>query len=417
MGVPIVIEEMGKPYVDIAVLAGFLISLVFLARRKLTPASIVVAGTSAGFMIGAKSFAAFSFLVLFGFLIFRVFLLKSGFPARLRKIEIKSSIRLILTYVVCCILFGGYFYIRNMVLTGNPTAIFKVELMGVELFHGERDVAGTMANAQIVGKGIYEALHSGREFPLIMAGLFDPQRYFHTIGGGGALWIVLMIPAILFAVVYAVIRRRWLLVAIVISCIIPMLCFKYDRVMMRYYIQIIGAGTTAFGYLLTLLSRTRYRRLLLSIAVVLMGLMISLTSPPTGWRVKVDDIRLARSAPYMARDRYVYYHSWGDPRFANALKIVVQPGTTLALADELPGYANLAGWNAGYSNRVVWVAWPGSGDEWESNLRKAGAQAIYVSNSNDGLGWAKSHPSSFETVYESSNLGAIFKLVPVDTGQ
>jgi hypothetical protein len=216
---------------------------------------------------------------------------------------------------------------------------------------------------------------------------------------------------VILALIWATIRKKWRVVAILATCLLPFLLFKYNRLWVRFHFQIIGAGTTSLAYLLTTLHLTPYRRALIAIAAALVVFEVFVGSPAPPWQLKPDDIGNAKVRPGLENtDRFIDFRSWGDARFAAAIKQVEQPGTTFALAAELPDYRNLAAWNPNYTNRVVWINWQGSGPEWETRLNQSKANAVYTAPGDAPLVWAGSHPERFQLIAQNPKLGAIFRI-------
>jgi len=407
--VPTVYHMMWKGMVDLAMMGGTIAAAAFLARRRLNPTACAVAGCAAGFVFGSKGSSVYFFVPLVLLLLYRLFPLGMDGFRHARTQRLKGIVWALLTFGLMSFLFGSYFYLRNWVTTGNPTGIYTVDVAGLRLFEGSADVGEAHFSRELLGAQLYDALNSGPEWPIVFDGFFDPQEVLfqgNRIGGWGPAWTILLLPAIPIALIWALLRRRWNVIAIIVCCLLPFFLFKYNHTWTRYHLPIIAAGTTAFAYLLALLGRSRYRRQLIALAVLFTFLGIVISGPQN--IVSVKDIAQARKQPYLQGDRYFFMGSFGDRSFVRSLNLVRDPGTTITLMDGAPKGKTLAMWNQSFTNRVIWVAWPGSGEKWEGALRETGADAVYIRSRPDAIKWATNHPDRFLKIYSSPDLGAIF---------
>ena len=409
--IPTVFHQMWMAMVDIAVMGSMLTSLAFLARRRLTACTLALAGLSAGFMMGTKGSTAYLFTGIMLFLIYRLLPLGMDAFRHSPNVRRRGILGALVIFGVMAFAFGSYFYLRNWVLQGNPTGEYVVKVGPLVLFEGEMELGSEHFSRELVTPELYDALEEGPEWPIVFDGFFDPQLRFYQgnrIGGWGAPWAVLMLPAIPVALIWALLRRRWSVLAIVLACVLPYLLFKYNHTWTRYHLPLIGAGTTAFGFILTTVSRTQFRRPLLVVAIVCMALTVYLAG--FHGRLEPSDIFEARQNPYQQSDRFGSFGHWGDKRFSTALQRAQLPGTTLAFTRIPPTQKILALWNPAFTNRVVFVQYESDGEAWEADLRAAGADAVYVGPDSAQMEYARTHPQSFEPLYEGTK-GGVYKLI------
>ncbi|MCK4792879.1 MAG: hypothetical protein KAV87_54620, partial [Desulfobacteraceae bacterium] len=273
LSVPILIFMQWNTMVDLAVLGSNVCAIAFLARKRLTIASIVLAGIAAGFMVGTKGTAAYNYFALLLLLAYRSLPLGMNGFKYVMGAKLRPTLSVLIVFLLVSFAFGSYFYLRNWVLTGNPTGFYNVEFAGVTLFEGTQDV-DIHFNRGMMKPVLYDALKNGSEWPIVFDGFFDPQLGFsigNRIGLWGAVWTILLLPAVPFAFLWALFRKRWQVIAIIITCLLPYFLFKYNHTWLRYHMIVLVAGTTAFGYLLSLLGRTRIRGLLLVVAAMMMA--------------------------------------------------------------------------------------------------------------------------------------------------
>ncbi len=135
---PAVIAQIANPYVDIIFTSLFLLSVEFLLLywKKEKKIMLVLLATSLGLLYGIKSLAIpYGLLILFplAFVPFRRF----GCIAQRLLIPLVGIVTL-----------GGFWYIRNLIVTGNPTYPLTVDILGHTIFPGMFDWA-----AQLQGYG------------------------------------------------------------------------------------------------------------------------------------------------------------------------------------------------------------------------------------------------------------------------
>lgn len=410
--VPTVHDQMWTAMVDVAVMGMVLTAFAFLSRKNVDPVSILIAGLAAGFIAGSKGSGIYLFISLLLYLAFRLAMPGETGCENERSKRLKQIISSVAIFCGLTLILGSYFYLRNWVTTGNPTGSFDVEIFGLTLFSGEKVWQDVIFNPVNAGPVLYEAGHSGSEWPIVFDGFFDPQTYMAggNIGGWGSTWTVLLLPAIPIVLAQCVIKRNWKFLAFMVTAILPYFLFRYNHTFVRYHLQILAIGTVAFGYMLTNLDAPRIRRLLLGIALVLTVLTVFLAGAKKQGILMPRDIARAREVPYSENYRGVLSSDFIEPVFFDALAQVQEPGNTLALSDSLPKFMNLAAWNPDYTNRVVWVEWVGNGEEWVRELHEKGADAVYLPPGSEALQWLMTNPSGFELLSHDRNHGAILEI-------
>ena len=415
LSVPTVLHMMSRSLVDVAVMGAGHIAFAFLCRRKLTPVAVAIAGLATGFLLGGKGSSIYVFLPILLLLIYRLIFNNPDNPEG--KSNFKVAIKPLLIFLGLSFLFGSYFYIRNWILVGNPTGDFTVEILGVTIFQGEHTVQESIFFRDNVGPEIYDRLiEIGTEWPIVFDGFFDPAPYIHTdkIGGWGAAWTILMLPAIPIAFLIAIFKKRWNLLFLLAMLILPYFLFHYNHISIRFHLHNLVAGTTAFAVVLTELRGTRFQRPVLVIAAITMLFGLYIASSPKPSQTVPRDLDWARSVPYHENYRYTFFRNIVDPDFQAHMETVQEPGSTLALSEIVSYGMNLGAWNSTFTNRVVWVGWEGDGTAWETELSKNGADAVYVGPDSEQGWWAYEHPERFELVFYDESNGGIFRIIDWD---
>ena len=403
--VPTVHDQMWTAMVDVAVMGMTLAAFAFLSRKKIDIPAIFIAGLASGFIVGSKGSGIYIFISLLLYLLFRLINQKRSVT------EKKAAWKSVGWFIFLTLILGSYIYIRNWITTGNPTGAFDVELLGLKLFSGEKVWQDVIFNPVNAGR-LYELVHSGSEWPLVLDGFFDPQTYMAggNIGGWGPVWTILMLPAIPIVLIFAILKRKWTLVVLFILLILPFFLFRYNHTFVRYHLQLLAVGTTSFGIILTSFRHTRIRRSLLGVAIVCTLLTVVLAGAKKHGILMPGDISEARNVPYSQNYRGILFSEMIEVEFLETLALVQEPGTTLALSESLPEFMNLAAWNPTFTNRVVWVEWKGDGDLWLSELKSKGADAVYIKPESDPLRWILDNPEGFELVSYNNKFGGILKI-------
>jgi len=410
LSVPVILHMQWKEMVDLAIMGATLASLAFIARNRITYMSVVLAGVMTGFILGTKGSTIYFVVPIAILLIYRMFPLGMNGFKFVKKSRFKFSTGVLLTWIVLTFIFGSYFYLRNWVETGNPTGFYNVDIAGYRFFEGTDNVEDHFSEGLLNPK-IYDALEEGPEWPIVLDGFFDPQTFFtqgNRIGGWGPVWTLLILPAIPIALLWALIRRRWKVLAIVICCLLPFFLFKYNHTWTRYHLIVIGGGIISFAYILSLLRQTQLRSLLLGIACAMMLLGLFISGSQT--IVSPEEINEARRAPYEESDRYIFFDSWNSSGFSEAQKTVLEAGTTVGLAHRAPYNKTLAFWNPYFTNRVLWTPWETPGTAWHATLVSKHVNYLYVAVHTGVEEYAVRNPQLFDLIYKD-NRGSLFQVV------
>ena len=406
--VPSVFQQMWVTKNDVAVMGVVLASIAFLSDKNLSFWSLILGGAAAGYSLGTKGP-----YYLFGILAFFIYrLLDVGLKTK--NYQPRWNLKACGIFLGTIFITGTYFYFNNWIHFGNPLGLFKVQIGPWVIFPGE-DPMEELFKPTAWGATLHEALKKGPVGPIIIDGFFDPASVSYSmnrIGGWGNVFTVLLLPALPVAFIWSILRRRWMIPAIVIALFIPYFMYEpIQRVMTRYHLQLAGAGIACFAFLLSKLRGTWIRTLIVGITCLSMALAIFLSGPPT-YHVIIDPARIyeARQKPYSQRNRLAFFDKqWNDPPFVRALQESEKPGTTIAFTHVPPLDKTLVLWNRTFSNRVVYVEWKGDGDEWVKRLRKAKANAVYCGPNSDAAKWARNDRENFITLYYGVN-GGVFQL-------
>jgi len=135
--IPNIFKQLEIAYIDIIVCALYLASFYFVLklRDEFKYSYAVMAGVSLGLLVGVKSLALVYSLTLF-LPLFLILIRNKGFRPL-------GALLIVLSVVL---LLGGYSYIKNFIITGNPLYPIDVTVLGKTLFKGVIDKASYSAH-------------------------------------------------------------------------------------------------------------------------------------------------------------------------------------------------------------------------------------------------------------------------------
>jgi len=205
-------KQLEIAYVDVIVAALFLsgmnFSLIF--YKHFDKKSLILFSICIGMLAGTKIIALPH--VFIAFLFFLYFLFRNQRRSTVNKIMFFACLS-----AVFMIIFGGFSYLRNFILTGNPFYPIDVKLFGVRFFKG------------VMGTGFIDAANNDFSFAKFL---------FHE--GVGAGFIIFVIPGIILAAIKIVKKRLFNNPISLFYILIPALYLAY-----RY---IVGVPNVRYLY-------------------------------------------------------------------------------------------------------------------------------------------------------------------------
>ena len=220
--VPNYFRQLEFGYSDIMVASLFLIALNFLLslENEFKLKNLLLASISLGLLLGTKTVSLPYACVLF---IFMAII----FGGQIFKRNIKIVFGYFFTLVLFLFIFGGFGYIRNFLLTGNPLYPLDFKVFGKTVFNG------------VMAATTYRAHWSQYDYNL-------SKLFFHE--GMGLQFIILFIPGILLALPVAFIKERRILtikkVFIYLLPILLYLVFRYliPQLWVRFLYPFLGVS-------------------------------------------------------------------------------------------------------------------------------------------------------------------------------
>jgi hypothetical protein len=427
---PIVILQSTTNYVDVAVSMLFLMAVNFLIvdmpcrkgldsrpcegnaerasfQKRHIPTAM--AGLTAGILLGSKGSGPLFAAILSAVVIIREFIVQYNAVAlsRWMKISVTTFRFYVFYFFIPVLLMGGYWYIKNWIIYGNPVYPMEISFLNNTIFKGLYQGIVEPAPA------IINELHPVTRPLYVWLEKVQYYLYDSRLGGLGPIWFILFLPSIVFSFVYALIRRHYWF--IVLFMVVASTFLMYPRNWNpRYVIFIIGPGAISFGLVFDYFGeRNNIFRI---VALLLAGYTFLISNSPcvTPRQIKkfihlpaVERI-IAAQAPFnidlQARQDYGYW-TWINRN--------ITQGETLAYAFD-PLFLSPM-WNSAFSSKVVYI----KADDYKQWLNKLGEHNVtYIlmrKNSEEdkwvererkiffAVGWMTARKEKFKIVYSDDN--------------
>ncbi|HDH13089.1 MAG TPA: hypothetical protein ENG83_12970, partial [Nitrospirae bacterium] len=284
---PVIILQSTMNYVDIAVSVLFLIAINFLMRddreKRTTP--VLLSGLATGILLGSKGSGPIFLIVLSAAILIHELTgyfnlvkprsnLSSNIPdKKCRNGFVKDSL---ITYMVnfmpAVLLLGGYWYIKNWMLYGNPVYPMEVSFFNITLFKGL--YGGIIDSAP----GILDKLPWLQGLFYVWLERVEYYLYDSGLSGFGPMWFILYLPSLVFSIVYAIKWKRYNFLFIGAILIVTFLLYPRNW-NTRYVIFIVGLGALSFG--LVLENFNRRAGILKVIALLIAGYVFFSANSPS----------------------------------------------------------------------------------------------------------------------------------------
>jgi hypothetical protein len=266
--IPVNINQSVTSYVDTAYAscaAGLIAILVNMSKkRNLVWKGIIIFGAALGLTLGTKStgleLSGFAMLTLAGIWTRDVFVPNPVLemrhePRQLVKMTIQR-LAFLLAIVLIALPGGGYWYIRNYIMTGTPFYPVGVTILGHTLFPGlsisetvsEYSMLPTQMKDQLpIVRVFYTWAQGFKAWPLSIKG------YDSRIGGLGYLWLFACIPSIFITIFsfakFTPDQKRSLLILVGVT--VSTFIFTPENWWTRFTIWIYTLGLPCFALVLT----------------------------------------------------------------------------------------------------------------------------------------------------------------------
>ncbi|MBI5666051.1 MAG: hypothetical protein HZC49_13335 [Nitrospirae bacterium] len=424
---PVLMLQSTINYVDAAVSMLLLVAVNFLMYddveshmagndlngpvKRRTP--LLLAGLSAGLLLGSKPTGPVFIIVMLGIIAIQE-AVKLNVIFAGRSHLLKGSLK---DYSICflmpAILIGGYWYMRNWILYGNPVYYMDVSIFNIQLFKGLKSdwvesAPQIINNLNYLTRLLYVWLERVGYY------LYDSR-----LSGFGPVWFVLFLPSIIIALAHALIKKKYRFLFTGAILLLTFLVHPRNWTT-RYVIFIVGLGALSFGFVFEYF----YKRenVLKIIALLLAGYTLLTVNSPCIMPEKIREFvalqagerTLSRHKPFnidsKVRDEYGYW-IWIENNIAD--------GDTLAYTfvdtglDTSRPFFLAPLWNSGFSNKVVYAK-SGTYEEWLKELGSVNAGYILIRRGSIEDQWIEKERRLFYSLSWMGNMKEKFEIMYSD---
>lgn len=253
---PIVLANSLTAYVDMAFAAMCLILTFFTLRHTYEPraAHLALAGLAGGLCIGMKStgvvYVALALAILSGSYAWRWWRPEAKRLRKTRARVLSDLVTATALFALPTLAFGVYWYARDWVNFGNPVYPYTITLFG-RVFPGLGSVQDILVKQQTPPQ--WANLPSWRQavasWQTDLPGQVTTYGYDQRLGGFGAQWLLLELPALALFTLYALWKRLDLCFTLVAPTLIVFLVQPASW-WSRYMVFIVGPASVALFFLL-----------------------------------------------------------------------------------------------------------------------------------------------------------------------
>lgn len=408
---PIIVLQSSTNYVDIAVSVLFLMALNFLLSsdgdkgKEQSPGPSVIsyeqrktqgilAGLSAGILLGSKGSGPLFAIVLSAAFIVRELIRRFKHSnhrnAGTSGTVTATAVSYITVFLIPVFLIGGYWYIKNWVVYGNPVYPMDVSLGNLTLFKGL--YKGIIEPAPAIINELKPAIR-----PLyVWVENIDYYLYDSRLGGLGPIWFILFLPAILFTCVLSVTRKDYRFLAFFVIITVTFLIHPRNWTP-RYVIFIVGLGAVSFASVTSYFSdKIPSLRI---IALLLAGYTAVTANSPC---VTPEQVRkfLALPANQRTISRHAPFnidiHAHQEYGYWEWIHRNMGTGDSLAYTFEPLFLSPL--WNSSFSSSIAYVK-ADTYDQWLSILKASKVSHILTRKNSHEDTWTTADMERFSEAY------------------
>ncbi|MBI5742069.1 MAG: hypothetical protein HZA16_15330 [Nitrospirae bacterium] len=404
---PVVILQASTNYVDVAVAALFFAAVNFLmaedvafsppfgkggqggllertevvARLHHKNITTMLAGLATGLLLGSKGSGP-----LFTGILSAVFIVRE-----FRRGLTSSALAY---FFIPVFLTGGYWYVKNWLVYGNPVYPMEISFFNITLFKGLYQ--GIIEPAP----EIINNLHPVTRPLYVWLEKVEYYLYDSRLGGLGPLWFILFLPCMVFSIIHSFVKRnyRFLAVFIIMTSAFLMHPRNWNP---RYVIFIAGLGALSFGLALNYFLPERKMLRLIALALATYTVFVSNSPCITPKQIiqfmhlPPSERTIANHAPFNidlhARQEYGHW-TWINRN--------LQSGETLGYSFEPLFLAPL--WNSSYSSRIAYAK-SDTYNEWLKKLTDEKVTYVLVRRNSGEDKWIQGEPEKFKAVFSDEN--------------
>ncbi len=385
---PLVIFHSKSAYIDlpVSVLFGASIYFLYLYAKGGREIYIIIGAIGMGILVGAKYSALYMVIVGILPIIYRWYITrKSIFKFNWEKV--------ILYYGIPVVILGAFFYIRNIILFGNPFYPMKFEAFGVVIFDG------------IYTLNAFDFIASENSWVTLIKAIIETQEEVFLdsfYGGFGPQLILLAIPAIILFLIKEKEKRNLIIITIILPVLIIVAASpaKYPR----YLIFLNLLFLPFFAWMLSKFSGI-YRYLLQVVVILCIVYSVIIATPLYIPEIKrIDDAAESIWSLNQVNQLFDYIDTLNEIKGDSLLL------TTGGLINQ--SYPLLG---KEWQNDVIYIE-PTSEKEWLRDILDSNIDVIifhYNGIEVPEKEWVEKNNEYFQLIY-TKNLFSVYLLIPGD---
>jgi len=387
---PIVLNQLKTTYVDVMLCSLFFAAIALILGRLKTKLDLLLLGIVFSLLVSVKSTGFLFIIVLLPLLLWA---LQNN--NAIKSPGFKETYLRPLSYIALPTFFGLYWYFKDLIMHGSPLYPFGFKLAGHSIFPGQtfQEFAASAVNqsTSLPHGSVQRIWYVWTEQKDWFGCLYN---YDTNYAGFGPIWFIILIPAFVAALYFAIkLRNRlFLAVAATIAFLFALYPSNYYT---RYTIFVTALGFIGLSYTLTRISKLganiiKCLAIILSLSVIGTNFVLCNFSPG----VVKDQL----SSVLKGSDRGVVYNNMPGPAFV-FIENKERPGDTTAY-DSSP-YFIYPLWKPDFSNKVVYI--PASNEAiWYKKLASQHVRYVFTTIGSKENRWSKDHLKSIykDEMYE-----------------
>jgi len=374
---------------------------------------LLLSGLAAGLLLGSKPTGPVFILVIFT-VVFIQEVVKLNRATANGRYELKDSLK---SYTVCFVmpvfLIGGYWYMRNWILYGNPVYYMDVSVFNIHLLKGlKRDwvepAPDIINSLNYLTRPLYVWLERVGYY------LYDSR-----LSGFGPIWFILFLPGIIVSFIHALIKKQYRFLFAGAILLLTFIVHPRNWTT-RYVVFIVGLGALSFGFVCEYFKKNE--KVLKIISLLLAVYTLLTVNSPCIMPAKIQEfIRLSASERTLSRhkpsnidtkvrDEYGYW-IWIENN--------ISAGDALAYTfvdsrvDTSRPFFFRPLWNRAFSNKVVYVK-SDNYSEWVKKLGDDGAGFILIKKDSNEDQWIEKERRLFYSLSWMGNMKEKFEIMYSD---
>ncbi len=370
---PIVLNQLKTTYVDVMLSALFFAAMAVIIQKRLRKIDWVLLGILFSLIISVKSTGFLFVLVLSPLLSWQLYKNFGKHP--------KSYLQPLLL-ILLPTSFGLYWYVKNFILYRSPIYPFGFKLAGISIFPGKtfQEFAADAVQSTSLPNGCAQRIWFVWTEQKDWFGCF--YNYDTNYAGLGPIWFIILIPAVLISIYFAIKKRNALYFAVT-ATIVGLFAIYPSNYYSRYTLFITAVGIFALSIVLTNL-RKDVSRLVKGLALVLAVSVIATNFVLCNFPPLV--VKAQFKSVVAGSERGEVYSNMPGKAFV-FLEDKVQPGQVVDY-DSSP-YFIYPLWKPDFSNKVIYI--PASNEEsWYKELDNKHVVYVFTTLNSKENHWAES---------------------------